>query len=258
MVWWYRMHYPFEAFHNTESYFFSSMSAKKLNCNTLIAYATGVAASSLNPAIIKQRDNTILQDIQACSAFYEKQNLPWALVLPEYLYDESINQMILDQNLCLTDKGVAMSILLNTVKTPLPSSHLIIKMMNNDLSTWSIPLLLGFESTQEIIGVYTKQHQLALDAGTTLYHLSGFIDDQIICSLTLSLTDDHARIDDVSTLPTHQKNGYATALMKEAVNYAKQLKARTCFLEASDAGLSIYQQIGFSELFKNCYYEIQG
>ena len=99
---------------------------------------------------------------------------------------------------------------------------------------------------------------MALDAGTTLYHLSGFIDDQIISSLTLSLTDDHARIDDVSTIPTHQKKGYATALMKEAVNYAKQLKARTCFLEASDAGLSIYQQIGFSELFKNCYYEIQG
>ena len=212
----------------------------------------------MNPAIIKQRDNTILQDIQACSAFYEKQNLPWALVLPEYLYDESINQMILSQSLCLMGKGVAMSIMLDTVKTLPPSSPLIIKIMNNDLSTWSIPPLLGFESTQEIIGAYTTQHQLALDAGATLYHLSGFIDDQIISSLTLSLTDDYARIDDVSTIPTHQKKGYATALMKEAVNYAKQLKARTCFLEASDAGLSIYQQIGFSELFKNCYYEIQG
>ena len=212
----------------------------------------------MNPAIIKQRDNTILQDIQACSAFYEKQNLPWALVLPEYLYDESINQMILSQSLCLMGKGVAMSIMLDTVKTLPPSSPLIIKIMNNDLSTWSIPPLLGFESTQEIIGAYTTQHQLALDAGATLYHLSGFIDDQIISSLTLSLTDDYARIDDVSTIPTHQKKGYATALMKEAVKYAKQLKARTCFLEASDAGLSIYQQIGFSELFKNCYYEIQG
>jgi ribosomal protein S18 acetylase RimI-like enzyme len=63
-----------------------------------------------------------------------------------------------------------------------------------------------------------------------------------------------ARIHDVGTLPEYQNKGYATQLMKHAINEAINLGADYCFLEASESGLSVYQKLGFKPLFKNNYY----
>lgn len=73
-------------------------------------------------------------------------------------------------------------------------------------------------------------------------------------SLTLSLHNDLARIDDLGTLPSYQKQGFATELVHFALEQAKNLKANYCFLEASESGLSLYKKIGFKSLFKRQYF----
>lgn len=251
------MNKKFNAFHKAESNFFSLVSVTKTDYGNLIAFTTGVQASGLNPAIVNRLDDSFATNLTACKLFYSQQKLPWALVLPEYFYNETIHSLIQEHSLRLTGKGVAMAVELENIQLPSPTVSLTIKDMQDDLHTWSIPLIHGFESTPEVTEVYTKRHSEAIKAGAPLHHFSGFINDMVVCSLSLSLCGENARIDDVSTMPAYQKQGFATALIFSALKHAKQLNAHTCFLEASDSGLSLYKRAGFNELFINHYYEMQ-
>lgn len=251
------MNKKFNAFHKAESNFFSMVSLTQTEYSNLVAFATGVQGSGLNPAIVNRLDDSFSTNLSACKLFYSEQNVPWALVLPEYFYNEAVHSLIKEQNLDLTGKGVAMAVEIENIQFPASTTALTIKDMQNDLHTWSIPLIYGFESTPEATEVYTIRHASAVEVGASLYHFSGYIDDTVICSLSLSLCGENARIDDVSTMPAYQKQGFATALIFAALNHAKQLNIHTCFLEASDSGLSLYKRIGFNELFLNHYYELQ-
>ena len=128
--------------------------------------------------------------------------------------------------------------------------------MQDSMDEWSIPVTLGFESTFEKMQPYTFRHQVAAKGSNTIMHFSGFVDNQAICSLTLTFCDDNVRIDDVATIPQYQRKGYATQLLIAALTHAKSLGSQICFLEASNDGLSVYQHIGFKALFKNHYYEV--
>ena len=246
-----------DEFHQVEHHFFSLISCHQVQLTNLTLFATGVQASGLNPALVQQIDASFSANLTACHSFYKQHELPWALILPEYFYSDHL-KLILDQhemNLC--DTGVAMVRSLNDIPIPTHQSLLTIKEINGDLETWSIPLIHGFESTPEVTGVYTERHKLATRKGSKIHHLSGFIGSTVVCSLTISIATDSARIDDVATMPEYQNRGYATELIHAALNYLNQLNISHCYLEASSSGLSIYQRIGFNELFKNYYYERQ-
>ena len=92
---------------------------------------------------------------------------------------------------------------------------------------------------------YADTHKLALTKNSKLHHFSLYREEKPIASITLSLNNAIARIDDVGTLPEFQGKGYATRLMNYALSKAKELGATYCFLEASDSGLLIYQKLGF-------------
>lgn len=245
------------AFHQTERNFFSAISFIENIYDNLIAYASGVEASGLNPAIIHTTNKAnFTKDLINTQAFYIQQQLPWALLVPDYLQDNSA-ELIAEQNIHLVDEGVAMVCPLNNWRAPSSESTLNIQEMNQDLSAWSIPIIYGFESTPEKMSTYTQRHFETLGK-IEIYHFSGFIVDKAVCSLTVSLLGtQYARLDDVATIPAYQGRGYATELIQFTLNFLKKKQIETCFLEASTSGLSIYRKIGFKELFKNYYYEAQ-
>jgi GNAT superfamily N-acetyltransferase len=119
-------------------------------------------------------------------------------------------------------KGVAMLCELSNWNVQSQESTLIIKEMNQDLSVWSIPITYGFESTPENMSIYTQRHHETLEQ-IDIYHLSSFIADKAVCSLTVSLLGtQYARIDDVATLPAYQSRGYATQLIQFTLNFLKK------------------------------------
>lgn len=245
----------FEAFHQAEKNFFSRVSYSQIEYSNMVAYATGVQACGLNPAIVSAIDNQLIENVIKCQTFYAQNKLPWALILPDYLYAQRLEAPLQEQHLKVTDKGVAMIASLSNSSLPIIDSALIVKEIKGNLSEWSVPLIYGFESTPEVTAIYTQRHESALKRDANMHHFSGFIDNTLVTSLTLSLCGDFARIDDVATLPAYQKNGYATALIVEALRFAKQLNAKSCFLEASETGLKVYKKLGFHELFINLHYE---
>ncbi|CEG57851.1 GNAT family N-acetyltransferase [Legionella fallonii] len=248
------MNNELNAFHRTATNFFSLVSFKQMNYDNLIAFATGVQASGLNPVIVNKVDDAFLTNLSSCQSFYLKNNLPWALILPEYLYNEHVAELLKNQGFILADKGVAMAVLIEAINFPSFDSPMKIKEMKKDLNTWSLPLV-AFDPASELSEEYPERHRLASESGALLYHFSGFIHDKVVCSLSLSFCDNKARIDDVATMPAYQKRGYATQLIYAALDYVKQLNSTHCFLEASSSGLDLYKKIGFHELFVNRYYE---
>jgi ribosomal protein S18 acetylase RimI-like enzyme len=244
-----------EAFHQTESNFFSAMSINKVAYDNLTAFATGVPVSNLNPAIVNRVNDKFQINLDDCKSFYDSHKLPWTLIIPEYLSNNSLEHLLQSNDFNLNDEGVAMSLALEDIQPCTANTKLHIKAMENDLATWSIPLLHGFESVPAITDVYTRQHQIASNNSSNIYHLSGFIDDTVVCSLTLSTTEQQARLDDIATMPNYQKQGFATSLIHAALEKAMQLRIRNCYLEASSSGLSVYKRIGFKPIFKNHYYE---
>lgn len=245
----------FEAFHRAEQNFFSRVSYSQIEYNNMVAYATGVQACGLNPAIVSAIDNQFIENVIKCQAFYAQNKLPWALILPDYLYAQRLEAPLQEQHLEVTDKGVAMIASLSNSSLPIIDSALIVKEIKGNLSEWSVPLIYGFESTPEVTAIYTKRHESASKPDANLHHFSGFINNTLVTSLTLSLCEDFARIDDVATLPAYQRKGYATTLILETLRFAKQLNVTSCFLEASETGLNVYKKLGFNELFINLHYE---
>jgi ribosomal protein S18 acetylase RimI-like enzyme len=215
-----------------------------------------VCAANLNPALVHYLDDSFSANIESCKEFYCQQQLPWALILPEHLDSEQVEHFLKCHSLAQTDKGVAMVIFLKEMHLTSAPGSLKVKAMDDDLHLWSVPLLHGFESTSQITEVYTYRHQSA-SKSKRLYHFSGFVNDTVVCSLSLSCLGEYARIDDVATMPEEQRKGYASQLINVALDYARARNVNTCFLEASSSGLNVYKRLGFKELFKNHYYELQ-
>ncbi|CEG61515.1 Gnat family acetyltransferase (fragment) [Legionella micdadei] len=242
-------------FHIVENNFFSLVSVNQMDYDHLVAFTTGVQASGLNPAIVKHIDDRFFQSLNACQVYYEKNHVPWALVFPDYLLNETIERDVQLLGFSNTGTGVAMVAVFDSIQFPSQSLSLQCKLMDDDLHTWSIPLIYGFESTPEVTSVYTHRHQLASENAGLIYHFSGYFENTVVCSLTLSLCGNCARIDDVATMPAFQKQGFGSALIYEALKCAKELSISRCFLEASNNGLGLYKRIGFKALFTNHYYE---
>jgi ribosomal protein S18 acetylase RimI-like enzyme len=70
---------------------------------------------------------------------------------------------------------------------------------------------------------------------------------------TLSTWENQARLDDIATMPSYQKQGHATSLIYTVLKKATQLNIRNCYLEASSSGLNVYKRIGFKPIFNNYY-----
>jgi GNAT superfamily N-acetyltransferase len=243
-------------FHDMERRFFSLISLNCLDYQTITAFETGVLATGLNPAFVTKIDEKFLHDLAHCRSCFAQNNLPWALIVSEHtpIFSEQDNPLPQDYELTDTGVGMALDLVANSLNTP--DNQLEFKEMNKDLHTWSIPLIHRFQSTPEITHVYTLRHDEALKKSCDIHHFSGFFAKEAVVSITLTVKENLARIDDLATLPRFQKRGFASALLAYTLQKALDLKVQTCFLEASTAGLNLYKRIGFQPLFTNHYYEL--
>lgn len=245
-------------FYQAEDYFFSAISKKCLASSDQIkVYLTGVNAESLNLLILKENLKNPPISLLPYGQIFLEQELPWSIVIPENYSQKSLEEIL--KTLDFSPEGnsenaVAMFIDLKQLPSLQKPKLSSIKNMDNNLDEWMYPSIEAFASTYEITNQYKKNHERALANKAQFWHFSFYVDKTPVSSLTLSLHNDLARIDDLGTLPSYQKQGFATELVHFALEQAKNLKANYCFLEASESGLSLYKKIGFKSLFKRQYF----
>lgn len=244
-------------FYQSEDYFFRSISLEYLDLDdSATAYCTGISAAWFNTTSFRKELSSIDAILKRCEAFYASHKRPWIVVLPDSLNTQknkdSLNRIGLD----FCEKTLTMFIDLNQTNQADDHSNADIKTVNHQLDDWLTPLTKAFDSSSDLDAgkQYAHAHARALEKNVNFQHFSAYKDYIPISSITLSIHKNIARIDDLGTDPAYQKKGYATMLLTQAIAEAKKSGALYCFLEASEAGQSLYTKIGFKPLFKNNIY----
>ncbi|CEK11097.1 GNAT family N-acetyltransferase [Legionella hackeliae] len=241
-------------FYACEDYFFSSVSKEFFHFhNQARIYITGVPVASLNIVFVRSPIENLNHFLNECNHFFSTKQLPWAAVFSTPHLEQSLDDYIANTSFTSCENAIAMWLDLNTVRTFIPNEGLLVKTTDSQLKEWSQPLIEAFHSTAELTSLYQSTHEYALEKKAQLHHLSLYVDNKLIASLTLSFHNNLARIDDFGTLPAYQKQGYGTYLLHFALETAKNLGADFCFLEAAEAGLSLYLKMGFEVLFQRKY-----
>lgn len=254
-------------FRQAEDYFFKSIAQKCLVLGDgATAYMTGVQVADLNFVYIYKTTNVLETILNQSKQFYDQDKLSFVVIIPEEFCTPEMKNIFKTMGYVQTGKTVAMAVQLEDLKVNRITNFddgTVIRANDTLLKEWMIPLVGAFESTIDICSQYTNTHENALKKNCKLYHFSLYqpsprlrstSQERPITSITLSVHNQSARIDDLGTLPEFQGKGYATRLMNYALAEAKRLGAKNCFLEASDSGFSIYQKLGFKLLFKNNIY----
>lgn len=238
-------------FYKAEHYFFEAISSSFCSFDDhATAYYTAIKDEPNNILFIRKSIPSLPQLLDNASAFFKTTDAHWSVEIPQQLCSETYIKDLANSGFHPTEIAVGMALYLD-MNTLSKQSILDIRPMNDLLDDWVIPLIAYPATTVEINKEYQARHKNALRCGYALSHFSLFEKSQVISSLTISINQQIARINDVATVPAFQGKGYATKLMKYALNQAAESGAKYCFLEASQKGLSIYEKLGFQFLFNN-------
>lgn len=197
---------------------------------------------------------------EAANTLFQQHSKPYILVvhtdeLPKFSHCIQQHDLIDDGE----STAMVFELTGNELKTgnQLPDGY-DIKLSNHNLSDWSKPLITAFpvvneldcDNDESIIDEYIRYHQRALDKQINIMHFVLFNQQTPVSSLTLTLHNDIARLDDIGTDIEFQRQGFATTLIKYALQICSQHRIKQCYLEASSDGLSVYQKLGFKSIFK--------
>ena len=242
------------SFHSLEQAFWQSISEDHYASQNVKAYISPVTeVQSFNLCYIYEGAD--INEITNVLDWYDAKSRDCMIICPEGQTHSIIQSHQTEWQLEDEDPTTAMLLQLDQWQAvPNRVDDFTVKLSNDDLSYWSYPLLTAFgggNTLQDaiIIQQYQKAHELALQQNFPLYHFALMRNNAPICSLTLTIMDQGARLDDIGTDVHHQGKGYATALIQYALAFAQDKGAEYCVLEASSDGLSVYQKLGFKPLW---------
>jgi ribosomal protein S18 acetylase RimI-like enzyme len=248
-------------YRQAENYFFSGISSKYLNLSdSANAYIIGIPIADLNLVYIRKNPDALDKILLRSEQFFDQYKLSFVVIIPQKFCTPEIECIFKTFVYPRTGQSASMVVKLDELtlnNDACFSDEAIIRQNDSQLNDWIIPLIDAFESTLDMSSMYAAAHKIAMKKNINLHHFSVYKQEKPIASITLSLHNTIARIDDVGTLPEFQRKGYASALITYVLSEAKRLGARYCFLESSNSGLGVYQKLGFAPLFKNYIYARQ-
>ncbi|MBM4222867.1 MAG: GNAT family N-acetyltransferase [Gammaproteobacteria bacterium] len=223
------------------------------------AYYTGVPEAYLNFLSIQKNPVALKEVLNRGIDFFIKLNQSFIIDIEETLCAAYTDSIFKELGFIQGESSVSMHLALKNfnVHSTLPD-NISIKCTNNHLIDWIMPGAGAFELSSEMAMAYLNVHKNALENNALFHHYTLYFDHQAVSSLTLSVCDGLARIDDVGTLPDFQKRGLGSLLMKYALTKAIEFNCTECFLCASIVGTHLYEKFGFEVISENrCYvYEI--
>jgi GNAT superfamily N-acetyltransferase len=238
------------SFYEAERSFFEALSQESVHIEGLAdAYVTGIPTANFNLAVLRHKSIVCIEKFKALYARYQ---LPWALILPTQVLDQTLEDWLRQNHFMFQERSMALGLSLKDYIASDPKPTLQIR--ESFLEDWGLPLESAFESTRPFTHLYKHAHARALQNNARFHHFTLHKNGHPVSSLTLSFSGTHARLDDVATQKEYQRRGYAEHLIRHALAFAKTQGATDCFLEASSEGLSLYKKIGFQPLFENTVY----
>lgn len=243
---------PVDLFHQTEDCFFRAISEAVLDFEEKAScYYTGVQVDNLNLLILRDTNTDLNAILKKAKAFFNSHNSQWTLLIPSDKMNSQLQTIFKQNHMHLMEESITMFMPLHEKTTFKKLDNVEVVRTDRILQDWSKPLLSAFESTPEITQQYQSVHEKAQGKGAQFQHYTLYQAGEPISSLTLSSVGENCRLDDIGTMRDYQNKGYATFLINHVLSEAKKTGKKHCFLEASHAGFSVYQKIGFYPLWIN-------
>lgn len=237
-------------YHCAEEYFFAATSPSHRRFNACVnVYLADESRSVWNLLLVRVGSAPLGNAMLECEALMCRTKLPILLVARQE-HVEALGGILETLGFIEIETSSAMVLdLAGFAAAPQVAGDGEISLTHN-LNDWAGPMGSAFGMPAEGAAHYQARHQAALDRGARFYHFTLTEKGQPVSSLTLTLCDDLARLNDIGTDAAYRAKGYSTRLIRTALAHATSLGAHWCFLEASTQGLSLYHTLGFRALFQ--------
>lgn len=245
-------------FYQQENHFWSAICLETAHIDDhVIAYFSELPLPVFN-FIYLHKDATIT-GFENARHLFKQRSKPYVLVVHEQALHQ-VKSEIAKLSLIADGESTAMflpqaSLSQYSIALPLAADYRI-ETCNERLTNWAQPLITAFpieaegeENDSTVINEYIRYHQRAMDKNTNMMHFVLFDKQQPVSTLTLTINEKTARLDDIGTDVQYQGKGLATQLIKHALFFCHQQGIEQCVLEASSDGLSIYKKLGFEPIF---------
>jgi GNAT superfamily N-acetyltransferase len=237
-----------DLYHQSEEYFSDGISLESHHIGESgFLCMTGIQSPNFNALVVRDLRITLEEQIARAKAIFDQKKLSHIVMLPDSLVLGPVVELLNHLGWTEVDMIVAMYKPLAAMLEPLDQD---IMATNEDLETWCKPLIPAFEANEQIGAQSVEARQRALDKGFAFHYFTLFHEGMPVTSITLSISNNIARIDDLGTDPAFQKKGFAGRLFQYALEKAASLGAKHCFLDASASGLALYEKNGFKRLFQ--------
>ncbi|HGN1705106.1 TPA: GNAT family N-acetyltransferase [Providencia rettgeri] len=245
-------------FYQQERHFWSAICLDTVHIDShTVAYFSELPLPIFNFIYLHQ--GASITSFEKAERLFKQQAKPYVLVIHEQTLHQFESE-ITQRGLIVDGESTAMvlpqKVLSQYSTAPQLETNYQIKLCNEQLSDWAQPLVTAFpvdaegeEDDSTVIDEYIRFHQRALDKQTCMMHFVLYAEQQPVSTLTLTLDNKTARLDDIGTDIQFQGKGFATQLIKHALSICNQHGVEQCVLEASSDGLSIYQKLGFEAIF---------
>ncbi len=243
--------------HHITDYFCSQLAIQTLYFEGAVAYKLGLPSPGFNWVYVQDSKWESQEILSQCQSFFDKDGLGFSVIVPSFSGGGDLETFFKDRNYRQYGQTKTMSCdLAQDLAHDLEQETCLleketISLMNNNLAQWVSPLISAFENTEELSTLYAQVHAYALEKGAHMRHFTLFVGSIPVSSLTLTINEGLGRIDDVGTLRDYQGQGFATKLIHYALSEAKKQGVDYCFLEASSAGLKLYEKMGFVTIEEN-------
>ncbi len=242
-------------YRQSEHGFLSSISKKfKEFGDVAVAYTMGMPEADANFSYIKKDSDNLKDVIEQVKLFYKNEDVPFVITIPEDICPNIETHLIEVMKFKYNRDSMFMGMSLkNDIKIQNNDSNVEIKDANDDMLDWLAPIAGTFEIPIEL-GLKFLEIRKEARGNSDTHNLVLYCNNEPVSSTTLFIEGNVSRIDDVATLMEFRGRGYGSKIVNSALVKAKEKGVEYCFLEATNAGLSIYKKLGFDCFYNNRVY----
>jgi GNAT superfamily N-acetyltransferase len=242
----------FTNYHKTACLYFESIAINQLQDRNMQAFATGIPNADFNVVISTELEiKDIHKNIFKVKRFFEKHKVPWSWIIDKSSLTQDLEECLEKQGLKYKGIFPSMFLDLEAFETDPGIKKFDIRKVSGltGLKEWIIPIKEGFEATEESTAMIVKRNAITKDCSLVkLQYYVIYHDNQPIASATLSLSKEGVRLNNVATCLKFQRQGFASAVVAYALDNAKKVGHKYCFLNSSIKGKEVYRRLGFNDL----------